>query len=944
MHNCSTASGANCTDHLNYVTCSCPSGTTGTGYIDSPCTDVTCDGNTCPQAPYATCYDITGGTYGCQCAAGLRDVNGDGRTCVAINECTDGTAICTSSSKGGICTDTLFGYSCSCRAGFTGNGTGINGCIDIPECTLGTHKCIGPGAACIELPGSYNCNCSTGWSGSSLEPSECRDVNECVVSPQVCSSVAHTSCTNRNGSYSCDCTSGYRKGLTGNCTDINECTELQLPCGSSSNTICTNLNGGYKCTCPSGYTGNQTDVVPNRHAIVCTDINECLAVPCRGSGSNCTNLIGSYKCGCSRGYLGNGTSSSPCHLPCDDQPCQSHATCTNDVTTSPKYYTCQCNDGYILNANGVCVDDRCSWATQRNATLCYGTNAICTSKPNTNYTCSCGTGSISGTGYSGSPCVPAQWPPQLDAAVTTFIVPVQDNGQLAPYIEVRVVSSMGMGAQMSSVSLPSLMAGSITDFGMSAFPSTCTSTEYCSQTAKLQLAVNGCQLNKTAVTFDWLSYCATISCPWQSHHYQTFLFSSSNGCPTTIDSTSVIKALTTTLYYRKNATSSNYAPVFPQPVFTLDDTISLVIKVVSIAPISALGLVQLSSRSSSTSAIYLVTDSEVQYDGITVKPVASSNIVIVNIPARVLFQNGLAAQTSGIFVMSAVVSLGYRIGETTVQSLHHVEQSLTHSELDERLSVQARNNNDNGGSIVAMEATTSKYATALLQVGTGLSSTLTYTVYISYTSEPTIGTSFTNAIASLLGVSTSRFSDIKIVDGQLSITIGTPTAGSGEPSTPELLANLQVYLSRRVETKSVAALSMLNDMSKLESSCLAASGSCETVITTTNNDTSSESISTLAVILIACAGLILLVTSVVLLIARRRYRWCQAAAVKEEPVPIPQPVDGGDDVFSDDQIIDDASIRDAHELASPTQIGVEMTPIPTPAGVTASGTFVAVQP
>ncbi|NBD13085.1 EGF domain-containing protein [Corallococcus silvisoli] len=127
-------------------TCSVESGYTCTGQ-PSVCTDINeCTNGTAQCSTNATCTN-TPGSYSCTCKAGY---TGNGKTCTDINECTNGTAQC---SVNATCTNTAGSYTCACKVGYTGNG---KTCTDINECTNGTHTCL-PSQRCVNQPGGFDC-------------------------------------------------------------------------------------------------------------------------------------------------------------------------------------------------------------------------------------------------------------------------------------------------------------------------------------------------------------------------------------------------------------------------------------------------------------------------------------------------------------------------------------------------------------------------------------------------------------------------------------------------------------------------------------------------------------------------------------------------------------------------------------------------------------------
>ena len=72
--------------------------------------------------PYSSSCEERVNLAACECNAGFIDnVNGDGKNCENIDECTLGTDTC--AAWGSICTDTPGSYTCACIDGFTGSGT-----------------------------------------------------------------------------------------------------------------------------------------------------------------------------------------------------------------------------------------------------------------------------------------------------------------------------------------------------------------------------------------------------------------------------------------------------------------------------------------------------------------------------------------------------------------------------------------------------------------------------------------------------------------------------------------------------------------------------------------------------------------------------------------------------------------------------------------------------
>ncbi|XP_071383394.1 nephronectin a isoform X1 [Centroberyx affinis] len=131
------------------------------GYMLMP--DGTCgNARTCGMANCQYGCEVLKGEVRCQCPSPGLQLAPDGRTCVDVDECATGIAVCPRFRK---CINTFGSYICKCHEGF--DLQYINGkyqCIDVDECSSGQSHCSGF-ATCYNTPGSYKCKCKDGYRG-----------------------------------------------------------------------------------------------------------------------------------------------------------------------------------------------------------------------------------------------------------------------------------------------------------------------------------------------------------------------------------------------------------------------------------------------------------------------------------------------------------------------------------------------------------------------------------------------------------------------------------------------------------------------------------------------------------------------------------------------------------------------------------------------------------
>uniref|UniRef100_A0A672GW84 Nephronectin a n=1 Tax=Salarias fasciatus TaxID=181472 RepID=A0A672GW84_SALFA len=146
------------------------------GYMLMP--DGTCgNARTCGMANCQYGCEVLKGEVRCQCPSPGLQLAPDGRTCVDVDECAAGIAVCPRFRK---CINTFGSYICKCHEGF--DLQYINGkyqCIDVDECSSGRSHC-GGFATCYNTPGSYKCKCKDGYRGMGHD---CKPIPKAALDP-----------------------------------------------------------------------------------------------------------------------------------------------------------------------------------------------------------------------------------------------------------------------------------------------------------------------------------------------------------------------------------------------------------------------------------------------------------------------------------------------------------------------------------------------------------------------------------------------------------------------------------------------------------------------------------------------------------------------------------------------------------------------------------------
>ncbi|XP_030644065.1 nephronectin a [Chanos chanos] len=146
------------------------------GYMLLP--DGTCgNARTCAMANCQYGCEVMKGEVRCQCPSPGLQLAPDGRTCVDVDECAAGLAVCPRFRK---CVNTFGSYICRCHEGFDLHY--VNGkyqCVDVDECTSGQHQC-GAHSTCYNTPGSYKCKCKDGFRGIGYD---CKPIPKVIIDP-----------------------------------------------------------------------------------------------------------------------------------------------------------------------------------------------------------------------------------------------------------------------------------------------------------------------------------------------------------------------------------------------------------------------------------------------------------------------------------------------------------------------------------------------------------------------------------------------------------------------------------------------------------------------------------------------------------------------------------------------------------------------------------------
>ncbi|KAL1780690.1 nidogen-2 [Sigmodon hispidus] len=166
-----------------------------------------------------------------------------------VNPCYDGSHTCATTAR--CRPGTGVDYTCECTPGFQGDG---RSCVDVDECASGFHHC-GPNSVCVNVLGSYRCECRSGYEFAD-DQHTCILIappsNPCLDGSHTCAPEGQARCIHHGGrSFSCACLPGF-VGTGHQCSDVDECAENR--CHEAA--ACYNTPGSFSCHCQSGYHGD----------------------------------------------------------------------------------------------------------------------------------------------------------------------------------------------------------------------------------------------------------------------------------------------------------------------------------------------------------------------------------------------------------------------------------------------------------------------------------------------------------------------------------------------------------------------------------------------------------------------------------------------------------------------------------------------------------------
>ncbi|XP_031574160.1 mucin-like protein isoform X5 [Actinia tenebrosa] len=172
----------------------------------------------------------------------------------------------------------------------------------------------------------------------------------------------------------CQCLSGYTGRFCE--SEIDACEVNMNPCYPEVQ--CKDLPApadvtGYECgPCPPGFSGQGDS---------CSDFDECDSVT-HGCSQICTNTPGSFACNCNQGYVLNADGRT-----CDDvNECDPASDCMQGCVNTPGSYRCTCDKYFTVdstNPKKCIMESPCKEGNHQCQHICYVSNGTnhCTCQP-----------------------------------------------------------------------------------------------------------------------------------------------------------------------------------------------------------------------------------------------------------------------------------------------------------------------------------------------------------------------------------------------------------------------------------------------------------------------------------------------------------------------------------------------------------------------------------
>ncbi|NXG63605.1 EGFL6 protein, partial [Hemiprocne comata] len=135
------------------------------GYMLMP--DGTCaSSRTCAMVNCQYGCEEVKGEVQCLCPSSGLQLGPNRRTCIDIDECSTGKAVCPYNRR---CVNTFGSYYCKCQLGYELKYNSDHyDCVDVNECVTNTHRC-NLHAECLNTQGSFKCKCKQGYRGNGFD-------------------------------------------------------------------------------------------------------------------------------------------------------------------------------------------------------------------------------------------------------------------------------------------------------------------------------------------------------------------------------------------------------------------------------------------------------------------------------------------------------------------------------------------------------------------------------------------------------------------------------------------------------------------------------------------------------------------------------------------------------------------------------------------------------